>query len=178
MFSSRSVSRHGTGSWKRQSGLKERPFVWVFCAMAVLEVDGVAVHGHRRLHHSLAQRRMRMDVPAKLPRVALEELRQRRLGNELCRLRPDDVRAKHLAGLGVRDDLHETRRVAMDLSPADGGEREAPHFHFVSFLPGLLFGQTDGSDLRVRVGASRDELLFHRSCALPGYVLRSDDSLM
>ena len=29
-----------------------------------LEVDGAAVHRHRRLHHRLAQRRVRMDVAA------------------------------------------------------------------------------------------------------------------
>src|SRR5438445_11607632 len=111
MFSSRSVSRHGTGSWKRQSGLKEGPLVWVFCAMAVLEVDGVAVHGHRRLHHRLAQRRMRVDVAAQLPCVALEELRERRLGDQLRGLGPDDVGSEHLAGLGGGGGLHTTRRV-------------------------------------------------------------------
>src|SRR5437868_10912173 len=101
MFSSRSVSRHATGSWNRQSGLNEGPFVLVVCAIGVLEVDGVAVYSHRRLHHRFAQRRMWMDVAAEFPRIALEELRQRRLGDQLSRLSADDVGAEHLAGLGV-----------------------------------------------------------------------------
>src|SRR5947199_10540153 len=98
MFSSRSVSHHATGSWNRQTGLNEGPVVLVVCATGVLEVDGVAVYSHRRLHHRFAQRRMWMDVAAELPCIALEELRQRRLGDQLGRLGADDVGAQHLTG--------------------------------------------------------------------------------
>src|SRR5881409_3620942 len=104
MFSSRSVSRDATGSWNRHSGVKDGWRVFVDWATG-LKVDGVAVHGHRRLHHRLAERRVRVDVAAELPGVALEELRQRGLGDELGRAVADDVRAQQLAGLGVGDDL-------------------------------------------------------------------------
>src|SRR5260370_28693453 len=115
VFASSWVWRHATGSWKRQSGLKEGPFVLVICATVLLEVDGVAVNRHRRLHHSLAQRRVGVDVAAELPSVALEELGQGWLGDELSRLAAADVLAEHLARLGGRDDLHEAAVLAVHL---------------------------------------------------------------
>src|SRR5438270_2856703 len=119
MFSSRSVSRHATGSWNRQSGVNDGSRVLVVCAIGRLEVDGAAVDGHRRLHDRLAERRVRMDVPAELPRVALEQLRQRRLGDELGRAVADDMGPEQLAGLGVGDDLDESAGLAVDLGAAD-----------------------------------------------------------
>src|SRR6266567_8559033 len=91
--SSISVSRQSTGCWKRQSGANSEPFVLTVWAIAELDVDGVPVHSERRLHHRLTQGRMRMNVPSELPRIALEQLGQRGLGDELGGARPDDMRA-------------------------------------------------------------------------------------
>src|SRR5256885_3083089 len=101
MFSSRSVSRQATGSWNRHSGLNEcSSRVLVVCAMT-LDMNRAAVDGQRSLHHGLAQRRMRVDVAPQLPGVALEQLCERRLGDELGGAGADDVRAEHLTRRGV-----------------------------------------------------------------------------
>src|SRR5258706_16380312 len=91
VFSSTSVSRQSTGCWKRQSGEKASPRVLTVCAIRFLDVDGVAVDGHRGLHHGLAQRRVRVDVAAQLPGVALEQLRERGLRDQLGGARAHDV---------------------------------------------------------------------------------------
>src|SRR5207247_2213233 len=147
----------------------------VFVASAIgIEGEGVAVHGHRRLHHRLAERRVRVDVAAELPGVALEELRQRGLSDELGRAVADDVCAQQLPGLGVGDDLDEAAGLAVDLRPADGREGELADLHLEPLLARLLLGQPDRRDLRVRVGAASDEVLVHRGQTLAGDVLRGD----
>ena len=141
-------------------------------------MDGVAVHGQCGLHDRLAQRRVRVDVAAELPRVALEQLRQCRLGDELCRVGSDDMRAEHLARLGVGNDLDKAAGLTVDDRPAQRRERKAADPHFVSFLFGLLLGQADRRDLRMRVGAASHKLLVHRRHALPRDVLHRDDALV
>ena len=97
-------------------------------------MDRVAVHGQRRLHDRLAEGRVRVDVAAELPRVALEQLRQCRLGDELCRVGSDDMRAEHLARLGVGNDLDEAASLTVDDRPAQRREGKAADPHLVSKL--------------------------------------------
>src|ERR1700716_182490 len=97
VFSFRSVSRHATGSWKRQSGLKVGPLVLTVVAIQSprgLDVDRTTVHCERRFHDGLAEGRVGMDVAPHLPGVALEQLGQGRLGDELGGIWPDDVGAE------------------------------------------------------------------------------------
>src|ERR1700688_4395241 len=131
-----SVSRQFTASWKRQSGLNAEPLVLTDCAIAGsgLDVDRVAVYGHRGFHHGLAEGRVGVDVAAELPGVALEELSQRGLGDELGGAGPDDVRAEQAAALGVAHHLHETGRLAVDDRAPERGERELADLHLVPFL--------------------------------------------
>src|ERR1700704_1905482 len=96
VFSSRSVSRHATGSWKRHSGLKVGPLVLTVVAISGSDVDRMPVDGEGCFHHGFAEGGVRVDVAAHLPGVALEELGQRRLGDELGRARADDVGAEKL----------------------------------------------------------------------------------
>src|SRR5947207_15737089 len=143
-----------------------------------LEMDCVAINGHRRLHHRLAQRRVGVDVATELPRIALEELCQRRLRDELGGVGPNDVRAQHLAGLGVGDDLDEAARLAVDLRAPDRREWKAANLYLVPVVASLLFGEADRGDLRVRVSAPGDQVLLHRSHPLTCNVLRGDDAFM
>ena len=62
---------------------------------------------------------MRVDVAAHLPRVALEQLGQRRLRDELGGVGSDYVRAQQLPGLGVGDQLDETASFTVDDCPAE-----------------------------------------------------------
>src|SRR5438270_9741857 len=120
--SSTSVSRQSTGCWNRQSGEKASPFFVAVCAIAGLEVDRVAVDGHRGLHDGLAQSRVGMDVAAELPGVALEQLRERGLGDELRGVLAHDVRAQQPPCLRVRDHLYEAGRLAVDDRAAESAE--------------------------------------------------------
>src|SRR3982074_535544 len=104
-------------------------------------MDRVAVYGHGVLHDRFAESRMRMDVAAELPRIALEELGQRGLGYELGCVGADDVRADHLAGFAVGDDLDEAAGLAVDDGAAERGERKFADPHLETFLSGLLLGQ-------------------------------------
>jgi len=74
-----------------------------------LDVERAPIHCEGRFHHSLAEGGVRVDVAADLPRVALEELSQSRLGDELGGIGSDDVSAEQLPGLGVGDQLDEAR---------------------------------------------------------------------
>src|SRR5882757_2374542 len=143
-----------------------------------LNMDRVAVHSQRRLHDRFAQRWMRVNVAAELPRVALEQLGKRRLGDELGRLRADDVRAKHLAGLGVGDDLDEAASLSMDDGPAQRREWKLADSYFVSLIFRLLFSETYRCDLRMRIRASCDQLLLHRRHALAGDVFDRGHAFM
>src|ERR1700719_936657 len=142
-----SVSRQSTGSWKRQSGLNAEPLVLTDWAI-YLDVDGVAVHSHGSFHHGLAERRVRMDVATQLPGGALEQLRQRGLGDELGGAGSHDVGAEQPAALRVADHLHETGRLSMDDRAPERGERELDDLELVAFLARLLLGESHRGDLR------------------------------
>src|SRR3979411_602927 len=113
---------------------------------------GAAVCGYSCLHDRLAQRRVRMDVATELPRVALEQLRQSRLRDQLRRVGSDDVRAEHLAGFGVGDDLDEAAGLTVDDGAAQRCERKFADADLASLVLGLLFSQTHRGDLRMRGG--------------------------
>src|SRR5215472_18602361 len=102
--SSRSVSRQSTGSWNRQSGWNA--FRFATCAfvsaIGLLDVERHAVDCEGGFADRLAEGRMRMDVAADLPGIAPEQLRQRRLGDQLGGLDADHVGAQQLTGLRVR----------------------------------------------------------------------------
>src|SRR6266568_6508720 len=147
--SSRSVSRQSTAGWKRQSGANSEPFGLTVWAIAELDVDGVPVHSERRLHHRFTQGRVWVDVPSELPRVAVEQLRERGLGDELGGARADDVRADERPALRVRDHLHEPGRLAVDDRAAKCGEGKLADLHLAARVARLLFGEADRRDLRV-----------------------------
>jgi len=83
-----------------------------------------------------------VDVATELPGVALEELCESRLGDELGGVGAHDVRAEELSRLGVGDDVDETACLAVDLRPADRLKRKFSDFHLVSFFSRLHLGQT------------------------------------
>src|ERR1700733_12618988 len=73
-----------------------------------LGVDRHALHRRIRIQHRLTQRRMRMNREHQLIHGAFEFHHRNRLGNQLRRLRPEDVDAQNLAVLGVGHDLYKT----------------------------------------------------------------------
>src|SRR5205814_8220642 len=114
-------------------------------------MNRVAVDGQRCLHHGLAQRRMRVDVAPELPGVALEQLCERRLCDELGGAGADYVRAQHLACLGVGDDLDKAPSLAVDLGAPDRREGNLADLDLAARVACLLLGHPDRRYLRMRV---------------------------
>src|SRR4029078_263158 len=78
----------------------------------VSDVNRGAIHGEGRLDQHLGQGRVRMDRHRDLARGALQQQGQGRLGQEVARVRTDEVRSEKDAGLGIGDELRE----AVDLA--------------------------------------------------------------
>src|SRR5665213_3347531 len=76
------------------------------------DVDRATQHRERRFPSRLAQRRMWMHRERDVLARAAELQRQRQLRNELRRRRPNQMRSEKRIRLGVRNELHEARRVA------------------------------------------------------------------
>src|SRR5207237_7781483 len=116
-----------------------------------------------------------MDVASQLPGVALEKLRECRLGDQLRGAGTDDMGTQEPPALRVGHHLHEAGSLAVDLRAAESCERKLAELDLMALFACLLFGQADRGDLRVRVGAAGDELLLHRSQRLARAALRGDD---
>ena len=82
------------------------------------------MRGVRRFADRLRHRRMRVDGADQLLDRALEAQRQRRLGDQLGRARPDHVHAEHLVVFLVGDDLDEAFGLAGHPGAAEDAERE------------------------------------------------------
>ena len=76
----------------------------------------------------LAQRRMRMADAGDVFRRGLELHRDHGLGDQLRRIRPDDVHAEDLVGFRVGEHLHQAGGVAERARPAIRHEWEGPGF--------------------------------------------------
>ena len=88
------------------------------------EVDRPTVDRHGRLAEDLGQGRVGMGRIRRSPRRRVEVEGDGRLGDEVGRVRPDEVDAKRVAGLGVADDLAEALVLAADDRLGDGLERD------------------------------------------------------
>ena len=114
---------------------------------STLEKPSSRALGHRRVgvdgEHHLFDRRFELD-------------RGDALGDDLGRVRADDVDAEDLAVLRVRDDLDEAVVRIEDRRLRVADERELADLDLVALLLGLRLGQADGGDLRIAVGAARD----------------------
>src|SRR4051812_17807399 len=107
-------------------------------ATAASEVDRPAVHGKRRLAEHLGERRMRMGRAADLPRRGLELEGDRRLGDEVGRVRADEVDPERPVRVAVADDLREPLVLATDDRLGDRLERDLAHLDRQPALLGLL----------------------------------------
>ena len=77
---------------------------------------------------------MRVGRAADLPRRRLELEGERRLGDEVGRVRPDDVDAERVVGVGVGDDLGEALVLAADDRLGDRLERDLADLDVVARL--------------------------------------------
>ena len=92
---------------------------------------------------------------ADLPGVDLEREAEARLGDEVGRVRADDVDAERVVGVLVRDDLGEALVLATDDRLGDGLERDLADLVVRAGRLDLLLGQADRGDLRAAVGGPR-----------------------
>src|SRR4029078_11466608 len=114
---------------------------------AALEVDRWSVAGHRSFPDDLRQGRVGVGRAADLPRRRVELEGQRRLRDEVRRVRTDDVNAERVVGRGIGDDLGEALVLAADDRLGDGLERDLADLDGVALLLGLRLGQADRGDL-------------------------------
>src|SRR5258706_8735189 len=87
------------------------------------EVDRATVDRERGLADDLAQGRVGVGRTSDLPWRGVELEGEARLGDEVRRVRPDDVDAECVTGLRVADDLREALVLAADDRLRDGLER-------------------------------------------------------
>src|SRR5439155_1025105 len=108
------------------------------------------------------QRGVRVDRRDHILDGRLEADRERRLGDQLTRLRSDDVDADDAQVLSSRDDLREPIDLAQRERAPRGAEVVARDLHVGAvLLLGLRFGQSDLSDLGVRVHDIRRRVIAH-----------------
>ena len=81
-------------------------------------MDCVAVDGESRFHHGLAEGGVGVDVATHLPGIALEQLGQRRLRDELGRGGSDHVTAEELAWTRVSTERDQADCPGTDSAPA------------------------------------------------------------
>src|SRR4029077_16334320 len=91
------------------------------------EVDPPSVDSHRRFADDFGQRGVRVSREPDLPRGRLEREPEAGLGDEVGRVRADDVDTDGVAGRRVGDDLGETLVLAPDDRLGDGLERDLAH---------------------------------------------------
>src|SRR3954447_25648828 len=96
-------------------------------ARAASEVDRPAVHGERRFAEHLRERRMRMRRAADLPRRRLQLEGDQRLGDEIGRVRTDEMDPERSVRVAVADDLREPLVLTGDDRLGDRLERDLAH---------------------------------------------------
>src|SRR5215210_8094117 len=128
---------------------------WLLPPSSGSEVDRAAVDRHRGLADDLRERRMGVGCAADLPRRRVELERERRLCDEIGRVRPDEMDAERVLCLGVADDLDEPFVFATDDGLGDRLERDLADLVRNPSLLALLLREPDGRDLRPAVRRSR-----------------------
>src|SRR5215210_3008720 len=128
---------------------------WLLPPSSGSEVDRAAVDRHRGLADDLRERRMGVGCAADLPRRRVELERERRLCDEIGRVRPDEMDAERVLCLGVADDLDEPFVFATDDGLGDRLERDLADLVRNPLLLALLLREPDGRDLRPAVRRSR-----------------------
>src|SRR5215472_13551114 len=115
---------------------------------------------------------MRVNDVGQFLRRALHLQRHYRFGNQLRRIRPDDVHTENLAVLRVGNDLDESLMLADDAGPRVRREGELADLHLVSRLLRIGFGHSNAADLRMtirRVGDPQRIDLLRRLARNVGY---------
>src|SRR5882757_7669455 len=78
------------------------------------------------------------------------------LGDDLRRIRPNDVDAQNLAMLRVRNYFDEAVMRIDDRRLRIADERELADLHLEALFFGLRLGQADAGDLRIAISTTRD----------------------
>src|ERR1039458_5505070 len=95
---------------------------------------------------------MRVDNVRQLFGGTFHLQRQDRFGDQLGRIRPDDVHAQDLAVLGVGNDLDEAFVLPHDAGARVRSEGELANLHGVTLFLRLGFGEAHASDLGMAIG--------------------------
>ena len=134
------------------------------------------VRGVRRLAYRFGHRRMCMDGAEELFHRALQTNGERRFRDQLRRPWSDHVHAEDLVVFLVEHNLDEPFDLAGNARAAEDAELERSSLHVVATLPGLVFGQTDASNLRITICARRDLVVVDLRVILPGDALGEHDA--
>ncbi|MEN9469998.1 MAG: hypothetical protein RL630_1731, partial [Verrucomicrobiota bacterium] len=105
---------------------------------------------------SLAQRGVRVDRRGDFLVGGLHGDGEAKLGDHLSGIGSDDVGAEDFAVLLADEELHEPFALADGKGFAAGHEREFADLEFEAFFLRGAFGEADAGDLRLAIGASRE----------------------
>src|SRR5690349_24641792 len=120
------------------------------------EIERALIDSERRLARHLGERRMRVADARDVLARRTEFHRDDALGDQLARLRPDDVHAEDAIGLRIGDELDETGRVAERAGAAVRRERKHARTVRDAVAPPLLPVAPDPRDLRRRLNHPTD----------------------
>src|SRR5579883_2776022 len=136
----------------------------------MLRIDGQSVNAIECFAHGFVQGRVSMNGAHHCFYGRFGFHGGNGLGNQLERFRSNDVDAKNFAELLVRDDLDESRMVALDAGFAVGREREFSNLHRVALRARLCFGQANAADAGLGVGTARNAILVNWFGGTAGHV--------
>ena len=105
------------------------------------------MHRVRGLHHRLAERRVRVNGSTELPGRDLHQHRWYRLGDEIGRMRADNMHTEHLIALRIRENFYETLGLIHRHRFSERGKREFADDIIHPLALKLLFALPDRTDL-------------------------------
>ena len=120
-------------------------------------MDRVALAGVGGFMDGLAQRGVRVDRRDDFLVGGLHGDGEAKFGDHLGGVGSDDVGAEDFAVLLTDEELHESIALADGLGLAAGHEREFADLEFEAFFLRGAFGEADAGDLRLAIGAARED---------------------
>ena len=129
-------------------------------------VDRHPIYAIRCIEHSFGQSRMGMDGPHQIFHSSFEFHGGNGFGDQLGRLRTDDVDAENLSVLGVGNYFDEAFMLTHDRRARVCGKGKLADLDVISRFTGLGFGEAYAADFRMAVSSAGNVFRINRLAGL------------